>query len=297
MEVCGKEIRFRGKLLRVARLDGEGYQFLDDPETALEPLLKFRPRPDLFTFIQRLSNPSPQHRFPMEWTNVAALPISTFDDWLSHQINKKTRNMIRKAEKKGVTLREVPFDEALIRGVHAIYNEAPIRQGRRFPHYGKDLDTVRRMTGTFPERSIFIGAFFDGELIGFAKLVIDEKCTQAGVMHLLSLHRHWDKAPTNALLAQAVRSCAERKVPNLVYGQFSHGKREGDSLADFKKHNGFQKIEVPRYYVPLTLTGRVALRLGLHHTLMEWIPAAAVVQYRKIRSLWYSRKLAGQANA
>lgn len=297
MEVCGKEIRFRGKLLRVARLEGEGYQFVDDPEKALEPLLKFRPRPDLFTFIQRLSNPSPQHRFPMEWTNFAALPISTFDDWLSHQINKKTRNMIRKAEKKGVTLREVPFDEALVRGVHAIYNEAPIRQGRRFPHYGKDLDTVRKMTGTFLEKSIFIGAFFDGELIGFAKLVTDDKVTQTGLMHLLSMHRHRDMAPTNALLAQAVRSCAERKIPNLVYGQFSHGKRESDSLADFKKHNGFQKVDVPRYYVPLTLTGRVALRLGLHHTLMEWIPAPAVVQYRKIRSLWYARKFAGQENA
>ena len=297
MEVCGKEIRFRGKLLRVARLEGEGYQFMDDPETALEPLLKIRPRPDLFTFIQRVSNPSPRHRFPMEWTNFAALPISTFDGWMSQQINKKTRNMIRKAEKKGVTLREAPFDEALIRGVHAIYNEAPIRQGRRFPHYGKDLDTVRRMTGTFLENSIFVGAFFDGELIGFAKLVTDDNGTQAGVMHLLSLHRHWDKAPTNALLAQAVRSCAERRIANLVYGQFSHGKREGDSLADFKKHNGFQKVEVPRYYVPLTLTGRVALRLGLHHTLMEWIPAPAVVQYRKMRSLWYARKFAGQQNA
>lgn len=297
MEVCGKEIRFRGKLLRVARLEGEGFQFLDDPEAALEPLLKFRPRPDIFTFIQRLSSPSPLHRFPMEWTNVAALPISTFDDWLSHQINKKTRNMIRKAEKKGVALREVPFDEALIRGVHAIYNEAPVRQGRRFPHYGKDLDTVRRMTGTFLERSIFIGAFFDGELIGFAKLVTDDKGTQAGLMHLLSMHRHRDSAPTNALLAQLVRSCAERRIPHLVYGQFSHGKREGDTLADFKKHNGFQRIEVPRYYVPLTLTGRVALRLGLHHTLMEWIPAPAVVQYRKIRGRWYARKFAAQENA
>src|SRR5438552_11311687 len=35
MEVCGKEIRTRGKLIRVAFLDGEGYQFLEDLEATL----------------------------------------------------------------------------------------------------------------------------------------------------------------------------------------------------------------------------------------------------------------------
>jgi hypothetical protein len=108
---------------------------------------------------------------------------------------------------------------------------------------------------------------------------------------------HWDKSPTNALLAQAVRSCAERKIPYLVYGQFSYGKRESDSLADFKKHSGFEKVEIPRYYVPLTLRGRVALHLGLHHTLMEWIPAPAIVRYRKIRSHWYAKKFTGLEHA
>ena len=297
MEVCGKEMRFRGSLVRIAHLDGEGYQFLEDPETSLKSLRESRPRADLFTFVQRLSKPSPEYSYPMEWDNFAVVPISSFDEWMAHQINKKTRNMVRKAEKSDVSLREIPFDDALVRGIHAIYNESPIRQGRRFPHYGKDLETVRKMTATFLDRSIFVGAFFQDNLIGFVKLVADESWNQAGLMHIVSLCRYRDKAPTNALIAHAVRSCAERGIQHLWYANFSYGRREGDTLADFKRHNGFQRIEIPRYYIPLTATGRLALRLGLHHRLFEWIPGAAVIQYHKIRGFWYARKYPGFKHA
>ena len=297
MEVCGKQIQFRGKLVRIAYLDVEGCQFLDNPELALTALRKSRSRADLLTFIQRVSRRSPEYGYPMEWDNFAVLPISTFDGWMKHQVHPKVRTKLRKAEKSGVTSREMPFGDELIKGVHAIYNESPVRQGRPFRHYGKDLEAVRNMTGTYLDESIFIGAFVEGEMIGFVKLLVDENGTQARTLHVISMFQHRDKSPTNALLAQAVRSCAQRRIPYLVYGNFSYGKREADSLADFKKHNGFQKVEIPRYYVPLTLTGRVALRMGLHRTLLEWIPAPMIVQYRKIRSLWYARKFTGFEHA
>ncbi len=297
MEVCGKQILFRGKLLRIARLDAEGYQFLEDPEAALGSLRKTRPQADVFTFIQRLSSRSPEYRYPMEWDNFAVLPVSTFDEWITHQIRFKVRNKLRKAEKNGITTRELPFDDALLRGVHAIYNESPVRQGRRFWHYGKDLESVRATTRTYLDRSIFIGAFFKGEMIGFVKLVTDEMREQAGLMHIVAMNRHRDLAATNALVAQAVASCADRNIPSLWYANFSYGKRDGDSLADFKRHNGFEKVEIPRYYIPLTLTGRAALRLGLHHRLLAWVPEPAIVQYRRIRSLWYAKKFAARGNA
>lgn len=297
MEVCGKQVQFRGKLVRIAYLDAEGYQFPEDPKSVLASLRKSRPHADLFTFIQRLSSRSPEHSYPMEWDNFAVLPVTTFDEWTVNQVNNKTRNMIRKAERKGVSAREVPFDDNLVRGIHAIYNESPVRQGRPFLHYGKDVETVRDMSATYLDQSIFIGAFFEGEMIGFVKLVTDEKRTQAGLMHIVSMQQHRDRAPTNALIAQAVKSCAEREIPHLWYANFSYGKREGDTLSNFKKHNGFQRVDIPRYYVPLTLAGGAALRLGLHRSLLEWVPAPAVVQYRKIRSLWYGKKMAGLENA
>jgi hypothetical protein len=102
--------------------------------------------------------------------------------------------------------------------------------------------------------------------------------------------RHMDKAPSNALVAAAVRSCAERGIPYLVYSQFSYGKKQRDSLSDFKQHNGFQRIEVPRYHVPLTVTGRIALRLGLHRRFAEQIPEPIFARFRIVRSRWYERR-------
>jgi hypothetical protein len=298
VEIYGKEIRTRGRLIRTAFLDGEGYQFLPNPDTALETLRKYGTRADLFTFIQKLSETSPKYNYPMEWDNMAALSVSTFDHWLTHQVNSKVRNMIRKAEKTGVVTRETGFDNAFVQGIHAIYNESPVRQGKQFWHYGKDLEAVRKMNGTFMNRTIFIGAFFQDTLIGFAKLVADEDWSQAGLMQIISMVQHREKAPTNALIAQAVRSCAERRISHLWYANFSYGKKQHDSLADFKRHNGFNKVNLPRYYVPLTIAGRISLRLGLHRSMIDWIPQPVAATYRGIRRFWLAglARLAWQKN-
>jgi hypothetical protein len=290
MEVGGAEVRIRGKLIRIAYVEGEGYQFLDNPEAALEFLRRSSERIDLFTFIQKLSDTTPKYSFPLEWDNMAALPISTFDNWMANQIDRKVRNKVRKATKSGVITREVPFDDALIKGIQGIYNESPVRQGRRFPHYGQDLETLRKIKATFLERSVFLGAFFEDELIGFVKLVSDEDHSQMGFMHILSMIRHRDKAATNALVAQAVSSCAERSIPYLWYANMTYGNKQESALADFKRYNGFQKIEVPRYYVPLTAAGRMALRLGLHRGIVQWIPEPVADSLRRARTFWYAKK-------
>ncbi len=293
MEICGKEIRIDGRLIRIGFIDGEGYQFLEEPEAALESLRNSNARIDLFTFIQKLSDTSPKYTYPMEWDNFAALRVSTYDGWMTKQIDFKVRNKVRKAAKNGVVVREVPFDDAYVRGIHAIYNESPTRQGKAFWHYGKDLETVRKMNATFMDRSIFIGAFFEGDLIGFVKLVFDETRSQAGLMQIVSMIRHRDKAATNALIAQAVRSCAERGISYLWYANMSYGNKRDYGNADFKRHNGFQKIELPRYYVPLTFAGRMALRLGLHHSIADWIPEPVAATYRRIRRQWYAIRFPG----
>ena len=79
-----------------------------------------------------------------------------------------------------LSLREVPFDDVLVKGIWEIYNETPVRQGREFPHYGKDLETVHREEATFLDRSVFIGAFLQERLIGFVKLVADETRDSGG---------------------------------------------------------------------------------------------------------------------
>ncbi len=291
IRVCGKEIRVQGRFLRTARLEGDKYVFLDDPEAMLDGLRKCGTRIDLFTFLQRLPETSPKYAYPMEWDNLAVVKVSTFDDWWNNQIRFKARNKARQAEKKGVTLREVPFDDTLVRGIWEIYNECPVRQGRPFQHYGKDISTVHREEATFLESSIFIGAFLDSKLIGFVKLVADETRTQANLMNIVSMIQSRDKAPTNALVARAVRACAERRIPYLVYSNFAYRKKVRDSLSDFKESNGFQRINLPRYYVPLTPVGRVALRLDFHHSLSDHLPEPVANKLRGLRNAWYNRKV------
>lgn len=283
-------MKIEGQLIKIARLEGDKYIFPNNPEELVVGLRQLRDRIDLFTFMQGVRQTSPQYTYPMEWDNFAALPVSTFDHWWTDQLDSKTRNMVRKAEKKRIETREISFDDALVRGIYEIDNESPIRQGRHFPHYGMSLESVREYAGTFLDLSVFIGAFLDNCLIGFAKLTSDETRTQMGLMHIMSLIQHRDKAPTNALIAQAVRSCAARGIPYLVYSNFAYGKKQQDSLSDFKKRNGFEQIDVPRYYVPLTRLGSVALRLGLHHKMIEYVPESIAAKFREVRKAWYSRK-------
>ena len=290
MKLFGNDLQVDGRLMRIAHLRAEKYDFIDDPEAAVEALRKVGTRVDVFTFVQKLPDVLPRYKYLMEWDNLAAVPLTSYDHWWTKQVNNKTRNMVRRAEKLGVTAREVPFDDALVRGISAIYNESPTRQGKPFWHYGKSLEEVRDGNGTYLDRSVFVGAFLGESLIGFAKLVSDEARTLGGLMQIVSMVQHRDKAPTNALIAQAVRSCADRGLSHLVYSNFSYGNKHSDSLSDFKEHNGFLKIEVPRYYIPLTRAGRVALRAGLHHKLVDRIPEPLLVHLRRLRSAWNNRR-------
>jgi hypothetical protein len=295
MNVCGTDIQVQGRLFRIARLDGDKYKFLDDPEPVLAGLRKSAARVDIFTFMQKLPEISPKYPYPMEMDNLAVLSISTFDQWWTKQVDNKTRNMVRKGEKKGVVLREVPFDDALVQGIWEIYNESPVRQGRRFPHYGKSIDSVRQMSSTFLDTSIFIGAFLGEKLIGFIKLTSDDSHTQAAMMHIVSMIQHRDKAPTNALVARAVRSCADRGISHLVYSNFAYGKKERSSLSDFKERNGFRRINLPRYYVPLTSIGWAAFRMGLHHKLVDRLPEPLLAKARDFRYFWYKFRFPASA--
>ncbi len=116
-------------------------------------------------------------------------------------------------------------------------------------------------------------------------------------MHIIAMVQHRDKAPTNALLAEAVQGCANRGLPYLVYSNFSYGKKQRDTLSDFKENNGFKRIDIPRYYVPLTSTGRAALKFGLHRSLAEHVPESVMTRLRGFRNEWHKRKLQSAASS
>jgi len=254
-----------GRLFKTALVRDEPYDCVAEPNGFIEKLKKARLGADLFTFTQEIGDNGPKHDFHRGWERLAVLPITTYADWFEKQIGFKPRNKIRKAQKAGVNLRPMEFNDECIRGIMGIYNESPLVQGKPNWHYGKDFETMKKMLGTFPDRSEFVGAFYKDEMIGFIKLVRGRQF--AGLMHILSKNAHRDKAPTNALIAKAVEICAGRKLPYLQYGIWS---RRG--LGDFKTANCFECLEVPRFFVPLNLKGRLMLKFGLHRKFREYVP-------------------------
>lgn len=277
----GLDLCVQGRLPRIARLRDEYYVPAPEPQRLL-PALRATGAADIVTFVQGLHEPEPRFDGPVSFDEMAVLPVSTFEHWFDRQIRYKTRNMVRKAWKSGVETRVVPFSDALVADIMTVYNESPVRQGKPNRHYGKDFETVRREHATFLERSDFIGAFADGELLGFAKLTHGPQATI--VMNMIAKLSARDRSPMNALVAECVRCTAARGVPRLNYGIW--GRR---GLSDFKAANAFECVRVPRYHLPLTLRGRAALRLGLHRSLKDRLPEAWIERAADARGRCYER--------
>jgi hypothetical protein len=222
---------------------------------------------DIFTFIERKwcgSIPDPLEQWVKAEDNIAILRITTYSDWLE-SIGKKTRNMVRKAEKSGVTTQVVEPTEKLAAGIWKIYNETPIRQGRAFPHYGEPLqNTVNIVLST--RNCNWIGAYLQGELVGFIQLVYGDNIVI--ISQILSLQKFWDKAVNNALVAKAIEVCSAKQVQWIMYGRMGNHP----SLDSFKQSNSFAKFSLTRYYVPLTKKGQIATALRLHRELKDALP-------------------------
>ena len=280
------EFVFKGRILRTATVKDEADLDIPDPLAVIDQLKKHSaPRIDIFIFGQRIPDTVPKYHFPMEWNSIAALDYKEHKFWFEKILDDKTRNMIRKAGKKGVEIRTVDFNDDLIRGIVDIYDETPVRQGRQFKHFGKTFEEVKRANATHLERSVFIGAYYGMELIGFIKLVYGDRTARAE--QIISKIAHRDKAPTNALLNEAIKLCEKHEVPYLVYGVWP----SKESFAQFKKNNGFREYRLPRYYVPLNAKGRIGIKLGLHKEFKRRVPRIILTRLIDIRERWYDIKL------
>jgi hypothetical protein len=269
----------RGPYTLVA-LEDEWYDDVPDPENVIETLKNTADvNADLFTFRQKLPDTQPKYSYHCEWESIAVLPVQTYDHWWNKQIKGTTRNMIRKSQRAGVRLENCSYDDEFVRGMSEIFNETPVRQGRRFWHYGKDFETLKQQFSRFLFRETLIGAYYDQELVGFAML--GDARTFMAVRQIISKVQHREKAITNALIARSVELCATRELPSLVYGYWGD-----DSLADFKRHSGFQEARLPRYFVPLTMAGHLVLKTGLHHGWKQLLPDPLRRSLKALRSSW-----------
>lgn len=281
LDICGQTFTIRRGLATMVALEDEWFQEVADPAAVSDVLKHNRSASaDIFTFCQRLPHIEPRFPYHREWESIAALPITTYDHWWSKQIERATRNQIRKSRNLGVEVRECGFDDEFVKGITEIFNETPVRQGRPFWHYGKSSATIKRQFSRFLYREDLIGAYVNGELIGFAMVGRSQEFGDLG--QIISKIAHRDKSPTGALIAKAVDVCAARGLKHLVYAYWAN-----DSLGDFKRRIGFREYKLPRYFIPLSVRGAVALRTGAHRELKEWMPAPLIASLKQARSAWY----------
>jgi hypothetical protein len=281
-EIAGQVYSIAPGPLKIASLYDEWYEDVSDPVTVIQTM-KGSPefRPDIFTFWQRVPDVEPQFPYYFEREEIAVLPIASYNDWWNKQIKSRTRGLIRKTEKEGVVVRETTFDDDFVRGMTAIFNESPVRQGRHFWHYGKDAATVKRQFSRYLYREYIIGAYCGDEMIGFIML---GNAGRYGVLgQIISSLHHRDKATNNALIAKAVQVCERVRLPRLVYLFWND-----NSLSEFKRRCGFEQTLIPRYYVPLTAKGSLALRLGAHRGWRGMVPAGMKVPLKRLKTSWYA---------
>ena len=289
VNIDGSTIIVTGKWLKIAMVQDEEWlqnEPVKDPESFTANLRQLPLKADLFTFSQRLGETKPQSNFHFELDNDAAIPITTFDQWWE-SLPQVTRKNVRRAGRRGVTVKVAPFNDELVQGITQLYNETPIRQGRRFWHYGKDFDTVKRDNSSYLDRSDFVVAYHNNEIIGFIKLVYVGKV--ARIMQILSMNKHFDKRPPNALIAKAVEICHQKGCSHLVYGKYIYGNKASSPVTEFKRRNGFEQLPIPVYYIPLTLKGRIALALKLHLGIRKMIPEKLMTFLLNTRSKLYGR--------
>jgi hypothetical protein len=284
----GHTIVVQGSWLKIAAVHDEEWleQEFSDPEACIATLRDLSPeqRPDIFTFTQKVPNAAPRYDFSREWDSAAVASFSSFDQWWN-ELPRETRKNVRRAQKRGVEIRTHEFNEELIHGIAAIQNECAVRQGRRYQHFGKTLDQVRRDHRSFVGRCDFITAHFENQIIGVLKLVYRQNV--ASIMQINSMTAHYDKRPANALLAKAVELCAASGVSHLVYGKFNYGNKDHSGLREFKSRHAFHNLHLPRYYVPLTRWGQLAVSLRAYCDLHQILPGPLLNTAVKLRAKWY----------
>ena len=292
LDIGGNKLIVQGKWLKMAIVLDEEWQIseVEDPAHCVQVLKDKRPRglrADIFTFVQKPPATTPRYKYFVELESVAVTSTTSFKEWWE-KLPQETRKNVRRSQRRGVTVRLCQLDDEFVNGLVELNNDSPMRQRKRYVHYGKSFEEVRKDQLAFLDHSELIGAYFGEELVGFLKLVYRGKT--ASILTFLPKSSHYDKRPANALIAKAVELCESKGITCLTYGLFNYGNKGDCSARVFKTRNGFEEMLVPRFYVHLTLKGRICLKLNLHRGLLGIIPHDVIAMGVNLRYKWYKLK-------
>src|SRR5712692_1617259 len=93
-QIEGRTVVVTGKGLKIASIKDEGVvegEPVPNPEKFIGELQQAGLRMDIFSFAQRIPDFTPKFRYRFEWDNVAAIPISSFEDWWTNRLPQESR--------------------------------------------------------------------------------------------------------------------------------------------------------------------------------------------------------------
>lgn len=172
---------------------------------------------------QRLASPKMK---PFFSRHTVALDLTDDDIWM-HQISSKNRNMIRKAEKEGVTIVESDDYETFRRLYDGTMTDLHAEDFYFFPKSYYD-----EYKQTFKDDSMLCLAILDGKAIAGSMFMFSEDYVH---YHLSARDRGYSRyAANNLILWYAIQKAKDRGCKWFHFGGGTTGN-DDDSLLKFKK--------------------------------------------------------------
>lgn len=158
--------------------------------------------------------------------HTVALNLSDEDIWM-HQISSKNRNMIRKAEKEGVTIVESDDYETFRRLYDGTMSDLHAESFYFFPQ-----SYYEEYKQTFKEKSMLCLAMLDGKVIAGSMFMFSDAFAH---YHLSARDREYSRyAANNLILWYGIQKAKERGCKWFHFGGGTTGD-DNDSLLKFKK--------------------------------------------------------------
>lgn len=158
--------------------------------------------------------------------HTVALDLTDDDIWM-HQISSKNRNMIRKAEKEGVTIIESDDYETF----RKLYNETMSDLHADDFYYFPER-YYEEYKQTFKDKSLLYLAMLDGKVIAGSMFMYSDDYAH---YHLSARDREYSRyAANNLILWYSIQKAKDRGCKWFHFGGGTTGD-DGDSLLKFKK--------------------------------------------------------------
>ena len=175
--------------------------------------------------------------------HTVAMDTAVVDDIMLNMDSKK-RNMVRKAEKSGVTI-EIDNSLDSLEDFKRIYTATMDQHNAAEMYYFTD-DYYEYLKNEFSEHTVLFKAMYEGKAIAASLFFYDDKFMH---YHLSGKDIEYrNLAPTDLLLYEAARWAFNKGIRRFHLGG---GMSENDSLFNFKK--GFNKNGILDFYIGRTI--------------------------------------------